>query len=251
MTWLKIDDGFGQHPKIVGLTDAAYRLHVNAMGHCAKYLTDGEVTEAALPTLYPRNLRKLTKELLDAGLWHTADHGCPACPDVLPGRFYVHGFLDYNPPADKVEADREAARERMRRVRSGRSSEEVRPNIERSSATPSRPDPSRANSRVETSLRLARAPGPVDDDDEGEARAQKVRAVFERWADQRMEGRKSIEDRGAYRRTVITELEGLHLGPLCALVDAHNLDAPLDSFILELEGKPNNLHRYPPKEATA
>ncbi len=44
MPWLKIDDGFAEHRKIVGLNDRAFRLHVVALVYCARNLTDGHLT---------------------------------------------------------------------------------------------------------------------------------------------------------------------------------------------------------------
>ena len=41
MTWLRIDDAMVDHPKIIGLSDGAFRLHITALCYCARHLTDG------------------------------------------------------------------------------------------------------------------------------------------------------------------------------------------------------------------
>ena len=106
MTWLRLDDGFCDHPKVDPLTDGAFRLHVAAMGYCARHLTDGVVAVSILPKLYPRNVSKLAAELVAAGLWEHRD-----------GVYLVHDFTQYNPTRAKVEAERAAAAERQQRAR--------------------------------------------------------------------------------------------------------------------------------------
>lgn len=104
MPWLRLDDGFSDHPKIIGLDDGAYRLHVDALVFCARTLTDGFVSKGALRRL-PNG--HLVGELVDAGLWEPDGEG-----------WWIHDFLDYNQSAEQVLEDREKARERQRRRRS-------------------------------------------------------------------------------------------------------------------------------------
>ena len=79
MTWVRLDDRFPEHPKIVGLSDRAFRAHVTGLAYCARFLTDGYVPRGALPP--PRVLA----ELADAGLWTAQGHGCS-----------IHDYLDWN-----------------------------------------------------------------------------------------------------------------------------------------------------------
>ncbi len=101
MPWLRLDEEFYEHPKVLLLSDAAFRVHVNAMCYCARYTTDGVVPEAALRTL--RGTPRLAKQLVGAGCWELHDDG-----------WLIHDFLEYNPSKKKVDADRE------RRAASGR-----------------------------------------------------------------------------------------------------------------------------------
>jgi hypothetical protein len=81
MGWLRLDDAFGDHPKVIGLSDRAFRAHVMGLLYCARHLTDGIVPRAAAPKA------AAVRELERAGLW-TATRG---------GGWLIHDFLDYNP----------------------------------------------------------------------------------------------------------------------------------------------------------
>jgi hypothetical protein len=61
---------------------------------------------------------RLASTLVEVGLW-----------EVSEGGYQFHDWGDYNPTREEVKADREAARERMKRLRS----REVRPNNKRTS----------------------------------------------------------------------------------------------------------------------
>ena len=97
MTWVKLDDNFPTHPRVVGLSDRTFRTHVTALCYCAKYLTDGHVPTSALRAIGPR---RSAVELEEAGLWSKTDHG-----------WMIRDFLDYNPSREDVETQRTRKRE--------------------------------------------------------------------------------------------------------------------------------------------
>lgn len=99
MTWVRLDDNFPDHPKVIGLGDSAFRMHVAAMCWSARYLTDGHIPSSALRSI---GSNKGATELHAAGLWDRTDHG-----------WMIRDFLDYNPSKEHVEGKREAARKRM------------------------------------------------------------------------------------------------------------------------------------------
>lgn len=41
MTWVRLDDEFGEHPKIAALSDSALALFVTGLAYCNRNLTDG------------------------------------------------------------------------------------------------------------------------------------------------------------------------------------------------------------------
>ena len=101
MTWSRFDDAFPQHPKIVGLSDQAFRLHVSAICYANRNLTDGRVPMDALVVLLPGRPRPVLKrramELVDAGVWTKTSESA----------YSIHDFLAYNPTREQVLADRD------------------------------------------------------------------------------------------------------------------------------------------------
>lgn len=108
MTWFKIDDTFWGHQKTIEAGNTCAGMWVRCGSWASQNLTEGFIPEFVLPTLgKPREIATLVRvRLFDAGA-----AGC-----------WVHDFLDYNPTKAKVLADREAAANRQRTVRSRRDS---------------------------------------------------------------------------------------------------------------------------------
>lgn len=106
MPWVRIDENAMDHPKIGGLPDGAFRLWVQGLAYCQKYLTDGAIGSVAL-----RGLRayspKRRADIVAAGLWVDGDNG----------GVHVHDFLDWNDGREHVLAARKSARERIQRLR--------------------------------------------------------------------------------------------------------------------------------------
>lgn len=140
MPWFKVDDGFHGHPKVVELSLGAVGLWTLAGSWCAKYLTDGLVPEKTVTRL-GGNIGQ-ANELVSVALWSLERDG-----------YAFKDWKDYQPLKEDVEAERAAAQERMRIVRSkkkGVGSPErtanVQPNFggtsEEVRLTPSHPIPS-------------------------------------------------------------------------------------------------------------
>lgn len=104
--WVKLDDGFAEHPRVSGLSDAAFRLHVASMCYAAHYLTDGRVPAHRV---HGKPLAPLVAELVKAGLWTRNGTG-----------YEIHDWRDYNPTREDVERQRKMRNERQRRWREGR-----------------------------------------------------------------------------------------------------------------------------------
>jgi hypothetical protein len=141
MTWVKLDDGFADHPKIERAGPLAAWLHVVAMCYCARHLTDGIVPKSKAKRLADiPSVGRHIAALVDAGLWEDAGEN-----------YVLHDYLDYQPSRTEVLAERAQARDRMAKRRREPnpklvgSSPEHPENNGRSSGTPvfGDPDPSR------------------------------------------------------------------------------------------------------------
>ena len=104
MPWFKVDDGFHGHPKVMELTPAAVGVWTLAGSWCANYLTDGEIKTAVVRRLGATD--EMVRELVDAGLWID-----------LGGSYQFKDWDMYQPLKEEVEAERQAARDRMKAVR--------------------------------------------------------------------------------------------------------------------------------------
>lgn len=94
-----MDDGFPEHEKVAGLSDAAFRVHVTALCWCARRETDGRVPDAVARRLGASP--KIREELRRAGLW-----------DPGEGASHIHDYLEYNLSKAQLDEQREIAARR-------------------------------------------------------------------------------------------------------------------------------------------
>lgn len=114
MTWVKLDADFPEHPKVVDLSDDAFRAFIGGLCYCNHYLTDGRITPGAIRRLASR---RVATELVDAGLWEQNGSGV-----------IVHDYLEYQFSRSEVEANREARASAGRKggLRSGEARREAK-----------------------------------------------------------------------------------------------------------------------------
>lgn len=95
MTWFRMDDTWGTHPKVQACSPLARLLWVYGGLYCAQHLTDGAIPSTAMPVLLASAgaARKHHVELVDAGLWDATDAG-----------WMVRNWHEYQPSRDDVEA---------------------------------------------------------------------------------------------------------------------------------------------------
>jgi hypothetical protein len=101
MPWVRIDEHFADHPKVVQAGPLAMALHVAALCYCNRFLTDGFIPEAKARTLIELGPEtdEIIKRLVTASLWDQADGG-----------YRVHDYLDYQPSKQKVIEERSKKR---------------------------------------------------------------------------------------------------------------------------------------------
>lgn len=129
MPWVRIDDQFPQHPKVVSVGPLGIAMQVAGLCYANRFLTDGFIPESAVPTFmdfseldeHAFNGRGdvcwiAVKKLLNAGLW-----------DIADGGYHINNYLDYQPSKRTILKEREAAKLRMGKRRSG----ELPPNIDK------------------------------------------------------------------------------------------------------------------------
>lgn len=94
MGWVRVDDGMMDHPKIISLSDAAFRLHMKALCWCSRFRTDGRI-----PPDWPGLSRRtvLRESLIRLQLW------VPLTEGEYAGGYEIHDFLKYNPSAQEIK----------------------------------------------------------------------------------------------------------------------------------------------------
>ena len=109
MSWIKIDDQFADHPKVLQAGPLASWLYVCGLTYAGRYLTDGWIPAAQVRKLADvDDAMALAARLVSVGLW-----------EPVEGGYLIHDYHDYNPTADKVRADRAAAAKRQADWRDG------------------------------------------------------------------------------------------------------------------------------------
>lgn len=114
--WVKVDDSFSEHPKVVeagrhlgpygrGRVVAVWLV---AMCYCNRNYTDGFVDELTVRTwtLFDRRPLDVAFVMAEAGLMSRVDGG-----------FRFHDYLDYQPAAAEIKAKRKKDRDRKREER--------------------------------------------------------------------------------------------------------------------------------------
>jgi hypothetical protein len=115
MAWVKLDNGFREHRKVLRATPAGVCLWVCGLDYCNRQpARDGFIPAEVVRVLYPMpQPMKVAKRLVEVGLWEAEEGG-----------FRVHDYHVYQPSADSTEGLREKRAEAGRR--GGQRSGEVR-----------------------------------------------------------------------------------------------------------------------------
>lgn len=183
MTWVKSEDDMPLHPKLLRLSDGAFRLWVNGLHFANRAVTDGRIDKALVPTLNhhgrwsPKQLSSFVGELVP-GLWIDAGD----C-------YEIHDYAHHQREAmkDRVERKREYERDKKQKQRETRDGFPVHVptgqptghtrEVPREASVPTRPDPTRP---VESATH---SPAGVRDKSPDARRADRLRLGYlERFA---------------------------------------------------------------------
>lgn len=108
MPWFKVDDELHDHPKVRQAPIAAIGLWVCAGSWCMDKLTDGFVPDYMIRTWATK--RQAT-DLVNVGLWQRENH------PTLGDGYQFNDWDEYQPTAETIRLEREAARIRKQKQR--------------------------------------------------------------------------------------------------------------------------------------
>lgn len=112
MTWVKLDDGFPEHSKILAAGPYGLAVHVRALCWAARNLSDGFLPAAAVKTFTVdfgeirgrhRARKETVESLVSLGIW-----------EQEAGGYRIHDYLDFNPSKSEVLAGREKVSGRVK-----------------------------------------------------------------------------------------------------------------------------------------
>lgn len=107
MAWVKLDDGFPEHPKVELAGDRAAWLYVCGLAYCSRTLSNGFIPKGRLRHLVRLpSPQKLADKLVEVGLWDALDNG-----------WLVHDYAKHQRTKEQVERTRESNRIRAERYR--------------------------------------------------------------------------------------------------------------------------------------
>lgn len=111
MSWLKVDDSFLDHPKVLALPDSVIVAWLKIASWCAKYRTNGCISRENAKVL---TSTKKVARLVKAGLLDELD--------AKGSELTVHDWSDYNPTASESlqKADENAAARKEKASRAAR-----------------------------------------------------------------------------------------------------------------------------------
>lgn len=150
MPWFKVDDQLAMHIKTIEAGNAALGVWVRAGSWASANLTDGFVPESLMAALGAREAD--VAALVRVGFWREVEGG-----------WQFHDWDEYQPTADSVRQEREAARQRKRKQRRnerGEFTNDVTPVSRRDTPRDSQRDSRRSHARPVP----VPDPVPVNDD---------------------------------------------------------------------------------------
>ncbi|GAB3284034.1 hypothetical protein GCM10027456_78810 [Kineosporia babensis] len=114
MVWFLVDDGLGEHPKVLaiprGIRVSAIGVWTMAGVWSSGQLTDGRISSALVIEKGGRSSQ--ISALIAAGMWHDTDSPCPHssnhCPGTpAPGELVFHDWFDWQRSRERILHDRE------------------------------------------------------------------------------------------------------------------------------------------------
>jgi len=150
MGWVRLDDNFADHPKIIALSDTAFRLFITGLCYSNRQLTDGLIPYQIVNAWVGDDPTKPSDELEDQNLWERFDKG-----------FAIRSYTEYQPTREKVNKKRDEARDRLKRYRDSKgNADETRFNDVSSTQLVHTPQPNPTQPNIKDNYNLPEIPLP-------------------------------------------------------------------------------------------
>src|SRR5690554_2204758 len=94
----RLDLDYADHPKIMMLSDAAFRAHITLLLYSRKYMTDGVINNRVANRVASQWDTDVLTELT------TNDEANPSLIELENGDFYLHGFEDMQETRAEIDA---------------------------------------------------------------------------------------------------------------------------------------------------
>jgi hypothetical protein len=235
MTWVKLDDGFADHPKTIAAGPHGVALFVASLCWVSRNLTDGRVPKHILPMLTATAAVKpaVAQKLVEVGYWRDrGDH------------WEINGYLERNPTKEHVEKERARWRRYKQSSTAESTAESTRESTRESTAdstaesrkSPPRtprspdPDPKRTDLQLPPTSTVTRLNGRAGE-------------VLETLMTAERQASGPVRNRRAWETTVRTRLETEHGTRIASLI-ARYPGAPPDVIAGAIEGNGQNLRYY-------
>lgn len=90
----RLDLDYADHPKIVALSDSAFRAHIEMILYARKYMTDGHIPNRVANRVGFESVTELL----------TNDEANPSLVKTEDGGYYLHGYADMNETKSEIES---------------------------------------------------------------------------------------------------------------------------------------------------
>lgn len=90
----RLDLDYADHPKIVALSDSAFRAHIEMILYARKYMTDGYIPNRVANRVGYESVSELL----------TNDEANPSLVKTEDGSYYLHGYEDMNETKAEIES---------------------------------------------------------------------------------------------------------------------------------------------------
>lgn len=155
MPWVRFDERYREHPKVVYAGKNGRELHEAMIFYCAQNLTDGKIHLNQIAKLAAMEEVADWKGALDRLCVVIDDFENPLVDALADGFYALHDYHVYQPSKAKIMGEREIAKERMSTARAAKraqSSQDVHPEQ----------SPNNHRTITEASAKFARSSGNSD-----------------------------------------------------------------------------------------